>query len=169
MNTRGLRDDIDMKKKVKEIRIGALGSNLTENFKIDQGRQQTCSRRATGKRKLNIKVYCPSDKKKRRHRRLKVEKSETSTFYLVCGRPLLNTSVIYIYIRVFSAADVRTGFPSGFRRFSTIPVPVTPFLLPGMISNLPQLCWNEEEGQRDRDRRSTKIGREVLSEIAADL
>ncbi|KAL6137734.1 hypothetical protein ACLB2K_063023 [Fragaria x ananassa] len=30
-----------MKKKVREIGIGALGSNLTENFKTDQGWLQT--------------------------------------------------------------------------------------------------------------------------------
>ncbi|KAL6209735.1 hypothetical protein ACLB2K_020675 [Fragaria x ananassa] len=45
-------------------------------------------------------------------------------------------------------------------------MPATPFLLPGLIPDLPRRRWNEEECQRDRNRRSV-IGREVLSEIAA--
>ncbi|KAL6133371.1 hypothetical protein ACLB2K_065608 [Fragaria x ananassa] len=44
-----------------------------------------------------------------------------------------------------------------FRHFSTIPAPATPFLLPGVITDLPRRCWNEEEGRRDRDRRSAAI------------
>ncbi|KAL6218496.1 hypothetical protein ACLB2K_011706 [Fragaria x ananassa] len=43
-----------------------------------------------------------------------------------------------------------------FRSFSTIPAPATPFLLPGVITYLPRRCWNEEEGRRDRDRRSVQ-------------
>ncbi|KAL6218675.1 hypothetical protein ACLB2K_011885 [Fragaria x ananassa] len=66
--------------------------------------------------------------------------------------------------------QVRTSgrvFRPDFRRFSTIPASATPFLLPGVITNFPRQCWNEEEGRRDRDQRSTMIGREVLSEVAA--
>ncbi|KAL6145337.1 hypothetical protein ACLB2K_056025 [Fragaria x ananassa] len=70
---------------------------------------------------------------------------------------------IYIYTQGLLGADVRTDFC----RFSTIPASATPFLLPGVIPDLPRWCWNEEEGRRDRDWRSTMIGREVLSEIAA--
>ncbi|KAL6213199.1 hypothetical protein ACLB2K_012646 [Fragaria x ananassa] len=56
MNTRGLRDDVDMKKKVKEIEIGALGSNLTENFKTLKVSCKLVADESTGKRKLTIKV-----------------------------------------------------------------------------------------------------------------
>ncbi|KAL6177764.1 hypothetical protein ACLB2K_049286 [Fragaria x ananassa] len=47
-------------------------------------------------------------------------------------------------------------FRLDFRRFSTIPAPATPFLLPDVISDLSRQCWNEEEGRRDRDRRSVQ-------------
>ncbi|KAL6192415.1 hypothetical protein ACLB2K_033505 [Fragaria x ananassa] len=49
-----------------------------------------------------------------------------------------------------------------FRRFSNIPAPATPFLLPGVIPDLPRRCWNEEEGRRDRDRRSVQQSQSEL-------
>ncbi|KAL6228404.1 hypothetical protein ACLB2K_002354 [Fragaria x ananassa] len=69
-----------------------------------------------------------------------------------------------------NSLKVRTSAPfsgTDFYRFSTVSAPATPFLFSGVISDLPRRCWNEEEGRRDRDRRSTMIDREVLSEIAA--
>ncbi|KAL6177765.1 hypothetical protein ACLB2K_049287 [Fragaria x ananassa] len=60
-------------------------------------------------------------------------------------------------------------FRSDFRRFSIIPAHATPFFFPSVILDLPRWCWNEEEGRRDRDQRSTMIGREALSEIAAQI
>ncbi|KAL6180567.1 hypothetical protein ACLB2K_047228 [Fragaria x ananassa] len=37
-----------------------------------------------------------------------------------------------------------------------------PFLLPGVIPDLPRWCWNEEEGRRDRDRRSVQQSQSEL-------
>ncbi|KAL6189629.1 hypothetical protein ACLB2K_041015 [Fragaria x ananassa] len=56
-----------------------------------------------------------------------------------------------------------------FHRFSTIPTPATPFLLPGVIPDLPRRCWNEEEGRRDHDQRSAAISLKTSRPIMVDL
>ncbi|KAL6136532.1 hypothetical protein ACLB2K_061827 [Fragaria x ananassa] len=69
MNTRGLRNGVDMKKKVKAIGIGALGSNLTENFKTDQGWLHTCSRRVHRQEEAQYQGLLSIRQEKRRRRR----------------------------------------------------------------------------------------------------
>ncbi|KAL6210012.1 hypothetical protein ACLB2K_020950 [Fragaria x ananassa] len=54
------------------------------------------------------------------------------------------------------------GFPSGFPPFLHHSSAGDAVSSPGVIPDLPQQCWNEEEDRRDRDRRSTMISREVL-------
>ncbi|KAL6178349.1 hypothetical protein ACLB2K_049867 [Fragaria x ananassa] len=80
------------------------------------------------------------------------------------------TGVVCVCRHTHGRYQVRTSgrvFRPDFRRFSTIPALANPFLLFGVIPDLSRRCWNEEEGRRDRDRRSTMISREVLGEIAA--
>ncbi|KAL6206812.1 hypothetical protein ACLB2K_024058 [Fragaria x ananassa] len=66
-----------------------------------------------------------------------------------------------------SGADFRTGFSYGFPLFLHHSSAGDAVSSPRCDPRPPRRCWNEEEGRRDRDRRSTMIGREVLSEIAA--
>ncbi|KAL6129267.1 hypothetical protein ACLB2K_072620 [Fragaria x ananassa] len=75
---RGLWDGIDMKKKVRQIGIGALGSNLTENCKTDQGWLETCSRRVHQQKKAQYQGLLSSGKKKRHRRRRTLDNGGTS-------------------------------------------------------------------------------------------
>ncbi|KAL6205218.1 hypothetical protein ACLB2K_022480 [Fragaria x ananassa] len=144
-DSRGLRDGVDMKKKVRQTRIGALGNNLTENFKTDQGWLETCSRQVHQQGEAQYQGLLSYGKKKR-HRRHRTVENEGRDSQVQTSAP-------------FSGTD--------FYRFSTIPAPATSSLLPGVIPDLPRRCWNEKEGRRDRNQRSTMIGREGLSEIVA--
>ncbi|KAL6197958.1 hypothetical protein ACLB2K_027750 [Fragaria x ananassa] len=83
MNTRGLGDDVDMKKKVKEIGIRALGSNW--GYPINVGCKLVAGE-STDKRKLSIKVCYPSGKRRVVVDALKVEKSATFLDPIVHGR-----------------------------------------------------------------------------------
>ncbi|KAL6199503.1 hypothetical protein ACLB2K_029287 [Fragaria x ananassa] len=77
-DSRDLRDGVDMKKKVRQIKIRALGSNLIENFKTDQGQLETCSQRVHQQGEAQYQGLLSSDKKKRRRRRRAVENGGTS-------------------------------------------------------------------------------------------